>query len=149
VPLVPIALALAAWWLVSRYSVPIKLSEHFYGYELLTGSAARGGRPSALHVQNARLLARTVLEPIRAAVSARMGKDTPIRITSWWRSPAGNASLSQSVSDSLHLEALAVDMDVDGLSAAELADIVRGLELEDVDVLTYDDGHVHVELDER
>ena len=64
-------------------------------------------------LDNARFYVRTVLDPISEALGGK------VRINSWWRHPKTNDAIG-GVSDSLHLDALAADLDDNPFSNREI-----------------------------
>jgi hypothetical protein len=68
-------------------------------------------------------------------------------VTSWWRSPRHNAGLPGSVTNSQHMNGLAVDLVFDGVtpSRAELAPFLSRT-MQDV---RSEPGHVHLEQDPK
>lgn len=94
-----------------------KLSEHLSLQEIIKSqTATRNGfqnTPTAEHLDNLRIMANELFEPIRDAVSADRGKDTPIPISSGYRSKKLNDAIGGS-SRSQHSIGRAIDMDLDG-----------------------------------
>jgi hypothetical protein len=91
----------------------MKISQHLSLYELTrSDSAKRHGidnTPTAEHLENFKLLAEKVFEPIRAHFGV------PIHISSGYRSKALNAFIKGSAS-SQHCKGEAIDIDMDGSS---------------------------------
>lgn len=106
-------------------------------------AAARLGldnRPPPAAQANLARLVVNVLDPLRA----HLGR--PVRITSGFRSFAVNRAVDGSPT-SQHMLGEAVDLKVDGLTAAELAAVILALRLPVDQVIWYDPergGHVHV-----
>ncbi|MBY0241765.1 MAG: DUF882 domain-containing protein [Burkholderiaceae bacterium] len=119
----------------------MNLSEHFTLEELVASQlAARqriDNRPTPVVVENLRRVAG-VLEQIRALV----GK--PVMVSSGYRSPALNKAVGGAPASG-HLDGLAVDITVPGMTARELAAAIRhsGIVL---DQLIYEGDWVHVGL---
>jgi zinc D-Ala-D-Ala carboxypeptidase len=94
-----------------------KLSEHLSLQEIIKSqTASRHGiqnTPSTAHLNNLRVLANELFEPIRAAVSADRGKDTPVSISSGYRSKLLNDKIGGSTR-SQHSTGQAIDIDLDG-----------------------------------
>lgn len=99
-----------------------KLSEHFSLDELTRSEwAIRNGlsnKPTTEQVENLRRLCVEVLEPIRAAVGA------PLFITSGFRSWSVNRAVGGAMT-SAHMDGLAADFVVAGMSVADAGTIVR------------------------
>lgn len=122
----------------------MKLSENFSLSEFTKSATAdREGinnTPSAEEVANLRALTVNVLQPLRDAI----GK--PIRITSGFRSQRLNAAINGS-ERSQHVKGEAADFVVDGMSSANVADLVEELGLPYDQLIVYAPsrgGHVHV-----
>jgi hypothetical protein len=94
-----------------------KLSEHLSLNEVIKSqTAARHGipnRPVKAHLENLKVLANEFFEPLRDLVSAERGKDTPIPISSGYRSKALNDQIGGSTK-SQHMKGQALDIDMDG-----------------------------------
>lgn len=136
--IVPFLLVAVGAWLMYRRH---RLSPHFTLGELSKTSTGLANVPTAEAVRNLRRVALEVLEPIRAAIGG------PLYVSSGYRSPAVNAAVGGRA-DSFHLRGLGVDLPPQGgRSTAQLAAIVRGLNLPNVDVVDEGD-HVHLEIDE-
>jgi hypothetical protein len=92
----------------------MKISEHLNLSELTrSDSAKRNGidnTPTAEHLENFKLLAEKVFEPIRAHFKV------PIHISSGYRSKALNDFIKGSLS-SQHCQGEAIDIDMDGSSS--------------------------------
>jgi len=122
----------------------MKLTDHFTTEELTRSSTAiRHGMnndiPSFL-MSNARLMAET-LEVIRARFQS------PVRVTSCYRSPALNTLVGGSKTSS-HIHALAADFTVDGFSNKLVCEILASM-LTNFDQIIYEFGEtgwVHLGL---
>ena len=120
------------------------LSEHFTESELTRSTTAiRQGIPNvpdAAALANLQRLCVEVLEPIREWLQ------TPIRITSGYRSPALNIVVGSTAKRSAHLDGRAADLEVDGM------DMVTAFERIRLSDIPYDqliqecgpDGWIHV-----
>jgi len=117
------------------------LSEHFTLEEMTASqTAVRKGidnTPSASVVENLRRVAGT-LEQIRALVGA------PVHVSSGYRSPELNAAVG-GARDSAHLQGLAADIEVPGMTPQELAKAIEGAGIQ-FDQLIYEGTWVHVGL---
>ncbi len=104
-----------------------QLSEHFSLREMtFSENAARHGvdnTPSEGTIYFMRLLCEQVLEPIRAAVSAAMGRDVPLHVNSGYRSPVVNA-LAKGSANSDHMSGRAADLVAINVPLQEFAKIV-------------------------
>jgi len=104
----------------------MRLSPHFELIEFIqspTGARMRiDNTPAPLHIENLRKLSLTVLEPIRT----KLGR--PIIVTSGYRCPRLNAAVG-GASSSAHLKGAAADIIVPGLSADQLFEQIRRLDL--------------------
>ena len=91
----------------------MKLSEHLDLSEVIrSDSAKRNGisnMPTPEHIENFKLLAEKIFEPIREHF------DVPIRISSGYRSKELNAKIGGSET-SQHCKGQAIDIDMDGTS---------------------------------
>ena len=130
----------------------MKMSPHFSLAELTVSDKARAlgipNSPTPAHTANGKKLALG-LEWVRAIVSDKMGKDTPVRITSAYRNPQVNAAVG-GVANSDHAEFEAGDIEVPGLSAWELATLLLHSRLVyDQLILETSRGVVHVSFDVR
>lgn len=130
----------------------IKLSTHFTAHE------ARVDVPEATDViiENARRVAQW-LETMRAVLNDDTPAGAPertIRVSSWFRTPLANTAAGGE-DDSDHLQALAVDFEVTGLSPYDVYIRLKGAvernRLPAFDQLIWYaiDGHVHVGLGSR
>ena len=95
-----------------------KISPHMSFYEVIRSqTATRHGIdniPDPIHLKNIRQLALYVFEPLRTLISDERGVDTPIRISSLFRTPELNRIIGGS-HRSQHWLGKAMDIDVDGL----------------------------------
>lgn len=85
-------------------------------------------------------LVANVLDPLRRKLNK------PIRITSGYRSPEVNAAVGGSKTSD-HMTGRAVDLAVAGMSAREIADVIRGMNLPYDQLIVYSPdrgGHLHV-----
>lgn len=111
--------------------------------------AHSGGNIPALYQDNAQRVLEA-LQAIRDYISSVRGVDTPIAITSLYRSPSRNADTTGASSASQHLQAMAADFDVSGLTnhqatALILAGVAAGRIPKLHEVITYEtDHHVHI-----
>ncbi|MFP4088720.1 MAG: D-Ala-D-Ala carboxypeptidase family metallohydrolase [Cyclobacteriaceae bacterium] len=69
--------------------------------------------PSSEHLENIRLTAEKLFEPLRALVSEERGKSTPLYISSFYRCPDLNRAIGGSAK-SQHCLGQAIDLDIDG-----------------------------------
>jgi len=79
---------------------PIKISEHIsYKEATQSSTAVRKGianDPNDAELENMRQLAEKVFEPLRSYISMKRGKDSPIRINSFFRSVELNKAIGGS-----------------------------------------------------
>jgi zinc D-Ala-D-Ala carboxypeptidase len=119
----------------------MNLSEHFTLEELVASQlAARqriDNRPTAVVIDNLRRVAG-VLEQVRTLV----GK--PVMVSSGYRCPALNKAVGGAPA-SAHLDGLAADITVPGMTARELAAAIRDSSIV-LDQLIYEGTWVHVGL---
>jgi zinc D-Ala-D-Ala carboxypeptidase len=119
----------------------MKLTSNFTLEEMCASQVATrnriDNRPNAAQVENLRRLA-TMLETIRLMV----GK--PVRVSSGYRSPALNRAIGGSAR-SAHMDGLAADITVPGMTARELALRIRDAHI-DFDQLIHEGTWVHVGL---
>jgi len=119
----------------------MNLSEHFTLEELVASQlAARqriDNRPTPVVIDNLRKVA-AVLEQIRALVSK------PLMVSSGYRSMALNKAVGGAPA-SAHLDGLAADITVPGMTARELAMLIRGSGIV-LDQLIYEGTWVHIGL---
>lgn len=100
------------------------LSDNFTLEELISSTTAKAkgidNTPGAIEKQNLKLLAQTVLQPIRD----KYGK--PITITSGYRCPKLNAAVGGSKT-SQHMKGQAADIKCTATSKAELFNLIKGM----------------------
>jgi zinc D-Ala-D-Ala carboxypeptidase len=96
----------------------MKLSPHFTLEEMTRTSKPFPNVPPTVEMQALKNLCEEVLEPIRA----HFGK--PVRINSGYRSPKVNAAVG-SKPTSQHAKGEAADLEIDGVSNAEVAKWIR------------------------
>jgi len=100
------------------------LSDNFTLEELISSNTAKAkginNTPGAIEKQNLKLLAQTVLQPIRD----KYGK--PISVTSGYRCPKLNAAVGGSKT-SQHLKGQAADIKCTATSKAELFNLIKGM----------------------
>jgi len=107
-----------------------QLSEHFILIEFISSTTASTQNiteqfdPPAEVVNNLKNLCQNLLEPLRAKISEKLGKDTPIHITSGYRCPRLNKAVG-GVPNSQHQTGEAVDTHVDGMSIEEWYQFVK------------------------
>lgn len=99
-----------------------KITEHLNYFEVIRSQTAiRNGinnEPNEQQLENIKRLAENVFEPLREMVSIERGIDTPLRISSCFRSPELNKLIGGSpTSDHSHGNAL--DIDIDGIYDAD------------------------------
>jgi zinc D-Ala-D-Ala carboxypeptidase len=91
----------------------MNISKHLTLSEVIRSESAKrhgiSNMPTAEHIENFKLLAEKVFEPVRAHFKV------PIRISSGYRSKALNAKIGGSAS-SQHCSGEAIDIDMDGTS---------------------------------
>lgn len=94
-----------------------KLSEHLSMAEVIKSQTAQRNNinnfPTDEHTESLKRLAINLFEPLRAAVSADRGVDTPLIISSGYRSKELNSFINGSKS-SQHCKGEAIDIDLDG-----------------------------------
>lgn len=95
-----------------------KISPHLTYYEVIKSvTAIKKGidnEPDHEALENIKLLATHVFEPLREIVSTERGVSTPLRITSCFRSIELNKAIGGS-SKSDHCYGKAMDIDIDGI----------------------------------
>lgn len=100
------------------------LSDNFTLEELISSNTAKAkgidNTPGAIEKQNLKLLAQTVLQPIRD----KYGK--PISVTSGYRCPKLNAAVGGSKT-SQHLKGQAADIKCTATSKAELFNLIKDM----------------------
>lgn len=100
------------------------LSDNFTLEELISSNTAKAkginNIPGAIEKQNLKLLAQTVLQPIRD----KYGK--PISVTSGYRCPKLNSAVGGSKT-SQHLKGQAADIKCTATSKAELFNLIKGM----------------------
>lgn len=100
------------------------LSKNFTLEELISSNTAKAkginNTPGAIEKQNLKLLAQTVLQPIRD----KYGK--PISVTSGYRCPKLNAAVGGSKT-SQHLKGQAADIKCTATSKAELFNLIKDM----------------------
>jgi uncharacterized protein YcbK (DUF882 family) len=100
------------------------LSDNFTLEELISSNTAKAkgidNTPGAIEKQNLKLLAQTVLQPIRD----KYGK--PISVTSGYRCPKLNAAVGGSKT-SQHLKGQAADIKCTATTKAELFNLIKGM----------------------
>ena len=100
------------------------LSRNFTLEELISSNTAQAkgidNIPGAIEKQNLKLLAQTVLQPIRD----KYGK--PISVTSGYRCPKLNAAVGGSKT-SQHLKGQAADIKCTATTKAELFNLIKGM----------------------
>lgn len=96
----------------------MNLSPHFTLAELTRTSQPFANDPGPVETQALKTLCEAVLEPVRA----HFGK--PVRVNSGYRSPRVNAAVG-SKPTSQHAKGEAADIEIDGVSNAELAKWIR------------------------
>lgn len=124
------------------------LSPHFGWNEVSrSGTAARLGidnTPTPEVANAARALATQVLEPLR-----ELWGNGPVRVTSWYRSPAVNAAIPGAATNSAHMTGYAVDVipSIDRIRAYKMAMEAarRGLPIGEL-IVYRTTGHLHITL---
>jgi len=103
----------------------MQISQHLLLSELIRSESAKrkgiSNMPTAEHIENLKVLAATIFEPIRAHFGV------PIHISSGYRSATLNKAIKGS-SSSQHCKGEAVDIDMDGsgtISNAEVFNFIR------------------------
>lgn len=115
----------------------MKLSEHLTLAEMIRSDSAKrlgiSNQPTSEHLDNMKILAQNIFEPIRKHF------DAPIYVSSGYRSEALNKAIKGSKS-SQHCKGQAMDIDMDGsgyVSNRMVFDFIRGL---DFDQLIFEHG---------
>ena len=94
-----------------------KLSEHLSLAEVTKSQTALRNNidntPTDEHIENLKRIAIELFEPVRAAVSAERGKDSPLTIASGYRCKELNTRIGGSTR-SQHCHGQALDIDLDG-----------------------------------
>lgn len=92
----------------------MNISEHITLTEATRSDAAKrkgiSNIPSEAHIENMKLIAERVFEPLRQYISLKRNKDTPIRINSFFRSEAVNKEIGGSAT-SQHCKGEAMDLE--------------------------------------
>lgn len=115
------------------------LSDHFTLKELTTTSTGLNNTPNEEQLANLRALAVDVLEPLRAMVG-----DTPIRVSSGFRSSAVNKAVGGSKTSD-HMTGRAADIYVSGMTNSEVAAVIYDSELPvDQVIVEHHTGHLHI-----
>jgi hypothetical protein len=91
-----------------------RISEHISYAEATRSSEAirleMDNTPTKEHLENMKLIAEKVFEPLRQYISMRRGKDSPIHINSFYRSPDVNKKIGGSP-NSQHCLGQAMDIE--------------------------------------
>ena len=116
----------------------MQLSEHFTLAELTKTGTGLDNTPSAEAIMNLKRLCVMVLEPLRLHLKK------PVIVNSGYRSQEVNAKVGGSRTSS-HMNGLAADIRVKGMSAAELALVVAHTGLP-YDKAINEHGWVHVQV---
>lgn len=129
-----------------------RLTEHFTLAEAIKSQTAErkgiDNTPPVEIIDRMRLVARKILEPVRAHFNR------PVVVNSFYRSPALNAAIG-SKPNSQHATGEAVDFEIPGVDNAEVAAWVRDNLTADQIILEFytpgipDSGWVHVSYTER
>lgn len=123
----------------------MRLSKNFTLQELTVTSQKLDNTPGVKELQNLKRMADT-LQSVRDLVGR------PVTVTSGYRSPAVNKAVGGSPT-SAHAKGLAADISVAGMSATELARLIRDSDIEyDQLILEYPDkpsAWVHIGLSEN
>lgn len=129
-----------------------KVSEHFTVEELIASETAskRGidNTPLPNHRESLEHLSVSVLEPLRAILSYERGEDTPIYITSGYRSPELNEAIG-GVSDSQHAKGQAADIQVEGFDIEEVFQIILDSAIPYDQVIQEFDRWIHISYDDE
>jgi hypothetical protein len=135
------------------------ISPHLSYAEVIKSQAAIrhqiDNSPTPEHLHNIKILAEKVFEPLRALASRERKKDTPLTISSFYRSPELNKAIGGST-NSQHCKGQAMDIDIDGwYTDLDNADLFYMIEEElDFDQLIWEFGNsikpdwVHVSYSE-
>lgn len=116
----------------------MQLSEHFTLAELTTTNTGLDNEPNNEVVINLKRLVTTVLEPLRVHI------DKPLIVNSGYRSQAVNMKVGGSKTSS-HMNGLAADIRVEGMTAAELALVIAHTGLP-YDKAINEHGWVHIQV---
>lgn len=139
--LLPVALGVLGVFLLTRKGAPF--SKYFTLADFTRSSTAEREKipniPNAEAKANMRRMAQTVLDPLWDEIG-------PFMITSGYRSPALNAAIPGSASNSPHLYGKAVDIESPTHSAYQVMNAIKAAKLPHASMLPYADGHVHLSI---
>ena len=94
-------------------------------------------------IQNLRSLCVKVLQPLRDFVNR------PVEVNSGYRSEALNDAVG-GVPNSFHLDGLAADVEIEGLTAKDLESMIEATSLPVEECIAYPDtGHVHIAVNKQ
>lgn len=119
----------------------LQLGPHFTLNELLKSDTATRNNfteqfnPSDDLVLNGKQLVLQALEPLRLAISRKLGRDVAIIVTSAYRCPRVNGSVPGSANHSQHEDFCAADTHVEGMTVREWYEFVKneaGVDLDQV-----------------
>lgn len=122
----------------------MKISKHLELSELTRSESAKrlgiSNMPTAEHIENLKLLAEKVFEPIREHFGV------PIRISSGYRSKSLNSAIPNSSKTSQHSlgEAIDIDNDGTGIKNSEIFDFIKNNLEYDQLINEFDYAWVHV-----
>lgn len=123
----------------------MQLSTNFHLNELTASETAKAqdikNTPNADQIHNLRLLTIHVLQPIRSFLNR------PVKVNSGFRSEELNEAVG-GVSNSFHKQGLAADVEVEGISASTLSQMIEKTDLP-IEENYEDTGHVHLALDTK
>ena len=109
----------------------MQLTKNFSLAEMLRSDTATSKNyteqfnPSDEVVMNLKNLCMNVLEPLRAAISLKMGKDTAVIVTSGYRCSRVNGSTAGSALHSQHELGMAADTHVEGMSIEDWYEFIK------------------------
>lgn len=127
----------------------MKISKHLELSELTRSESAKrlgiSNMPTAEHIENLKLLAEKVFEPIREHFKV------PIRISSGYRSKSLNSAIPNSSKTSQHSLGQAIDIDMDGtdIKNSDIFDFIKNNLDFDQLINEFDYAWIHVSYSKK